>query len=415
MGTFLRALWFFFRTLGLVVGVALIVLGLLGGSWLAKLAGWLFGVPILAFSAMITWSFLRPNRAEVDPSAVPESWDVVNDGLHNSNTDMIVWKGMFYLAHAASPFHLGSSECKLVLLRSSDGRCWEQIATLDTAPEDIRDPKFAVIHDQLFLYALKNRAINPEPYTTVYSCSTDGVHWAPFQEIEPKGWLFWRPKSADGHTCYVPAYWWEHGKSILLSSTDGASWSILSEIYRGDRNDETDFEFLPDGRMIATARLEFSESWLGHPEGETLIAVSSPPFDSWHVTARSRVTRLDGPNLFAYHGQVYAVGRYQPVQRGPFSHQGSILARKRTSLFRVQEQGLVRLTDLPSAGDTSYAGIAIRREDLYVCYYTSDVHKDYIWLVGMFSPSSIRMARVSLPALEALARRSVTLNLQPST
>ena len=61
------------------------------------------------------------------------------------------------------------------------------------------------------------------------------------------------------------------------------------------------------------------------------------------------------------------------------------------------------LTDLPSAGDTSYAGIVQRGNDLYVDYYTSDVNHDWFWLMGMVSPSEIRMARVNLPALEKLA------------
>ncbi|MHC1782340.1 MAG: hypothetical protein AB9891_06185 [Anaerolineaceae bacterium] len=35
---------------------------------------------------------------------------------------------------------------------------------------------------------------------------------------------------------------------------------------------------------------------------------------------------------------------------------GSILSRKRTSLFEVRENGLAYLTDLPNAGDTAYVG-----------------------------------------------------------
>ena len=65
---------------------------------------------------------------------------------------------------------------------------------------------------------------------------------------------------------------------------------------------------------------------------------------------------------------------------------------------------MIYLTDLPSAGDTSYAGLVQRGDDLYVDYYTSDINRDWFWLMGMVSPPEIRMARVNLPALEKLAQ-----------
>ena len=64
------------------------------------------------------------------------------------------------------------------------------------------------------------------------------------------------------------------------------------------------------------------------------------------------------------------------------------------------------LSDLPSAGDTSYAGAVIRDGDLYVAYYTSRIDRDYPWLLGMFLRSDVRMARIPVEAL--LARSDAT-------
>ena len=61
----------------------------------------------------------------------------------------------------------------------------------------------------------------------------------------------------------------------------------------------------------------------------------------------------------------------------------------------------MRLTDLPSCGDTSYAGVVVKDDVLYTCYYTSDIRRDPPWIIGMLDPSSIRMARVPMEALEA--------------
>ena len=362
------------------------------------------GIFLISLGSLLNYWMLRRNHA-VPPRGISlQSWPVVKDGLHNSNTDMIYWKDHFYLIHAASPYHFGSKKCHLKLWRSTDAVHWEQIARFSVAPEDIRDPKFAPIGNRLYLYVLLNRTFNPEPYTTGFTWSVDGENWLNISLIQPEGWLFWRPKSLDGKTWYVSAYWWEHGESILLRSSDGVNWQKVSTIYHGDRNDETDIEFLPDGSLIATARLEFSEDFInGDPQGSTLIATSQPPYETWVVHKKDSLTRLDGPCLFRYNDHVYAVGRYQPIKDRPFSYPGSIFSRKRTSLFRVQESGLTHLGDLPSAGDTSYGGVVQRGDDFFIEYYTSDILHDYPWIVGMLSPSEIRMVCLSLKELESYA------------
>ena len=180
-------------------------------------------VAVLALiSAGLAYLWFRPNRAEIDARLGLEHWDVVADGLHNSNTDMILWRGDFLLVHDARPYHFGSPDARLVVRRSRDGRHWEELARLAVPGKDIRDPKLAVIGGKLFLYALPNSGKMATPEGTVVATSDDAVQWTPFEPVEPAGWLFWRPKSNDGGaTWYVPAYWHAHGKSILLRSTDG--------------------------------------------------------------------------------------------------------------------------------------------------------------------------------------------------
>ena len=297
------------------------------------------GVIILALALLIAYWFIRPNRAYVADALDMETWVVVGDGRHNSNTDLIYWRDAFYLVHASAPWHFASEDTRLVVWRSEDAHTWEKLTELSGAGEDIRDPKFAVIGDRLFMYALKNTVFTAEPYLTVLSTSQDGRSWAPFEEVQPEGWLFWRPKTLDGETWYVPAYWHEHGRSILLRSTDGENWSIVTAIYEGERNDEVAIEFLPDGRMLCTARLEGSGSYFGDSAATTLIGVASPPYVEW-TFVKSGVTRLDGPTLFSYNGQVYAAGRYQPDPRWGPVQLGSIFSRKRTSLFLVEPEAL---------------------------------------------------------------------------
>lgn len=373
--------------------------------------GLLVCVLTLALAALFAYWYLRPNQAQVAPKIVVETWDIVNDQMHNSNTDMLQWNGDFYLAYVSSPFHFASSESVMHIVRSSDlGRTWSELTTFSAGGgEDIRDPKLTVIGGRLFLYALKNTSFVAEPYLTVYAYSDDGVTWTAFEPVSGlDGWLFWRPKTRDGVTFYNSAYWYQHGRSVLLKSTDGIQWEIVSYIHEGGQNDETEIEFLPDGRLLATARLEydsFGGGMFGHPLGATLLTISEPPYITWTDQLESTVTRLDGPYLFSYNERVYAVGRYQPDlgNSGPLTDQGSVLARKRTALFEVRSDGLAYLTDLPSAGDTSYNGVVIMGDTAYISYYTSPIDHDYAWILGMLSPSAVRMAQVDLKALEAFA------------
>lgn len=359
----------------------------------------------LAAAALLLYAWLRPNRAAVDPRLALEHWDAVADGEHNSNTDMIRWRDDFLLVHDARPYHLGTPDSRLVVRRSPDGRRWETLARLQVPGKDIRDPKLAVIGGKLFLYALPNSGTMATPEGTVLATSDDAVTWTPFEPVGPEGWLFWRPKSPDGGaTWYVPAYWKDHGESILLRSHDGRAWERVSTIHRGNGNDETDIEFLPDGRLLATARLEITpDSVFGHADAATAIAVADPPYTEWR-TIRSQVTRLDGPALVRIDDTVFAVARHQPEPRGWPTWLGSALSRKRTAIYRVEPERLVHLSDLPSAGDTSYAGVVVRDGFVWVDYYTSRIDRDFPWLLGMFLPSDVRVARFPVDSLLALSR-----------
>lgn len=367
--------------------VGLAIVGLFGGLASLSLYGW-----------------LRPNRVEPDPRLHLEYAAAVADGEHNSNTDLLLWNDDLVLVHDARPTHLGSPDARLIVRRSPDAHRWETLAQLHLPGKDIRDPKLIDIDGTLFLYALRNSGAMATPEGTVLATSDDAVTWTPFETVGPEGWLLWRPKSPDGGaTWYVAAYRREHGESILLRSTDGRDWQRVSTIYQGKGNDETAIEFLPDGRLLATARLEVEpDSLLGHRDAGTAIAVASPPYTDWSIH-ESQTTRLDGPLLFRIDDQVFAVGRHQPEPRRGLTRLGGVLSRKRTSLYRVEPERMVRLSDLPSAGDTSYAGVVFRNGHVHLSYYTSRIDRDYPWLLGMFLPTDIRMARFPVAALKALS------------
>jgi hypothetical protein len=375
---------------------------------LARRGRWIGAIALCAaITALVLTGYagLRPHRG-YPPSPPPdlETWPAVADGRHNSNTDLIHWGGSFWLVHATAPWHFASTTTRLVLRRAANAHDWQIVREFASPGNDVRDPKLVAVGARLFLYWLRNRHFpEPQPFATMVSTSIDGRNWDPAREVTPEGWLLWRVRSRDG-ALYATAYWHEHGRAALLRSEDGRSFSLVSDIVVGSSADETDFEFLEDGRILATSRLEGKQhdAWFGDSEGATLLSVAAPPFTTWSGL-RDRSARLDGPRLFSWKGRVYAVGRYEPVAGGwPFAP-GSILARKRTALYLVEPARLVPLALLPSAGDTSYAGVALVDDWLVASYYTSRIDRDYPWLLGMLSRSEIRMARLPLATLDALA------------
>jgi hypothetical protein len=327
-----------------------------------------------------------------------KTWVVADDGKHNAFTDLLFWRDSFWLIYVSSPSHFKSKESRLVLLRSSDAHNWREVKRFDGNGEDIRDPKLAIVQGQMFLYALLNKQFDPEPYKTIAARSNDGLSWSPFIEVTPEGWLVGRPITLDELVWYAPAHRIDHGTAALLRSTDGVNWMIHSIIFEGkeERADETAIQFLQDGRIIAATRLEAGSSIFGSPQAGTLISVAVSPFTTWTQITKSHVTRLDGPTLFRVEDQVYAVGRSQPKVAAPFQGLGSAISKKRTALFLVKEnaEGLIHLTDLPSCGDTSYAGVAIANGKALISYYTNDPRRDYPWLFGMLLPTRIQITEI---------------------
>jgi hypothetical protein len=332
------------------------------------------------------------------------SWTIAKNKLHNAFTDLTFWRDQFWLVYTASPWHLASKRSQLVLLRSSDAQSWQEAARFDGYGEDIRDPKLAVIQDQLTLIALLNKTIDPQPYTSIVTHSPDGTQWSAFEQITPTDWLLGKPKSIDQINWYTPAHRLDSHQVVLLKSQNGLQWEQMAAICTEAGADETALEFLPDGNLIAVTRIEGQGSLFGSDDAGTSIAISDRSYTTWKKTAFSTITRLDGPNLFTLGGEIYAVGRYQPKIGKRLRKQGSILSPKRTSLFHMDSRGLTYLIDLPSSGDTAYAGAAIHKDEVYISYYTNKPNKDHIWLLGMMLPTQVDMAVFTLSDLKTLIK-----------
>jgi hypothetical protein len=345
---------------------------------------------------------------------------------HDENTDMIAWKGATYLVHRSAMSQVLGPNSALHLYKSTDdGQTFAQVAEFlaptapidsgdtATAGRDIRDPCFFVVTaadgtETLHLKALARLPVSSQRDTGVQTIalgfsSTDGTTWSQaYTRIGPTGWSFWRIKEVNG-TLYTAAYQDGDLSVSLFSSTDGWTWTQGAQIYgvSDDTPLETELQQVPSGKLLALVRMDGTDEELLGNDGRlrTKVCWASPPFTAFDCSNELDDERLDGPLSFMWNGRLFVVAR-RHVDRTPPS------CRKRTALFEltgdVNDTDGGALTakewgDLPSAGDTSYAGmVMIDDHRLRVSWYAADIPTDANWLVSMLGPTNIWLGTIDL-------------------
>ncbi len=378
----------------------------------------LFGILV---GSLFLWWWVRPSNYQVNSHLEFTNDVLVTNGRHNANTDLIYWNGNYYFIYANQPGNQGSTTTFLSVNRGNDLPDMAEIMQLRVAGEDIRDPKFAIINNQIFIYYLKNNGVIAIPYGTAYMNSSDGVTWStPADLPSMAGWCLWRPRTIDNVTWYCSVYKNDQTDCSLFRTTNGINWAFVSKIASGVGISEDELTFLSDGRMLVSIRNEMnSATVIGDVNAGTLLAIAAPPYTSWSVTL-DRLTKLDGPCLFNLNDtsnvtHYFAVGRFQPEVDSMLTAMGSVFAKKRTSLFEFvglsATPAMRYISDLPSSGDSTYEGVVVKNGRLYITYYTNDPARDPAWLLGMLIPSDIMLTNMSVASLLDAANNPLTPNI----
>jgi hypothetical protein len=327
---------------------------------------------------------------------------------HNENTDMTTYGGAIWLVHrTAESQALGPNSALHVYKSTDSGKTFEQTARIP-APmtRDIRDPAFYEVDGRLYLKALtrlqvlSTRDSNVDTITVSMN-TTDGVKWSGMKDIAPPGWSFWRIKERAGR--YYSAAYQDGDKSVVLySSEDGVTWTAGPSVYTisADTPLETELTFMPDGRLLALVRMDGKDTDLLGDVGplRTKICWSVSPYASFACPAEFDHERLDGPISFFSGDRLFVVAR-KHVQMGT--------DKKRTDLYEITGDfltgGTIGIRDwgeLPSAGDTSYAGIAaLDSTHFLVSWYASDLKSDPPWVTAMYGPTDIWLGTLDISRL----------------
>ena len=315
---------------------------------------------------------------------------------HNENTDLARFHGDIYLVHRTAHSQVLGPNSALHIYRSTDSGVTFKETAVILAPidRDIRDPHFYIQGDTLFIKTLTRLPVNSTRDSNVdtiamMSSSPDGATWSVLAAITPATWSLWRIKESKG-IFYSAAY--EDGdKSVwLYTSPDGKVWTKGAQIYgvSADTPLETELTFLPSGKILALVRMDGNDDEILGDTGRhrTRVCRADAPYTAFDCPTEIGDQRLDGPVSFFHGKRLFGVAR---KHLGANDH-------KRTSLFEIKgdlESGpltAAEVGELPSAGDTSYAGVVdLDATRTLVTWYSSDVERDEGWAFGLFDTSDI--------------------------
>ena len=332
---------------------------------------------------------------------------------HNENTDLTTYKGAIYLVHRTAISQILGPNSALHVYKTTDGGAHFVEQAILPAPlndaiagksgRDLRDPHFFEVNGTLYIKALTRLPVTSlrdsfVDTIAVTSSSTDGSHWTPLKAVGPVGWSLWRIQSHAG-VLYSAAYADGDASVALFSSVDGVTWTRGADVYTvsADTPLETELTFMPSGRLLALVRMDGTDSEiLGDERLRTKVCWAMPPYDKFDCPQDLDGQRLDGPLSIPWNGRLFNVARKH--FRGD--------NRKRTALFEITGNldggplGIKEWGELPSAGDTSYAGAAALDANRFlVTWYSGELAADEQWVFGMLHATDIRQATIDLSKL----------------
>jgi hypothetical protein len=347
-----------------------------------------------------------PNPWLIDAHILVDGYNETNTNCrtelcaHDENTDLAIYDGATYLVHRTALSQILGPNSSLRVSRSDDhGATWTLLAVIPAPLDrDLRDPSFFEIDGQLAIKAItrlpvaSTRDSDVDSISVVTTSPDGGTTWTSLAPAGPPTWSFWRVRDFGG-VHYSAAY--EDGdKSIeLFASPDGRTWTPGAVMYAvaEDTPVETELVFADSGDLTAYVRMDGLDNEILGSQGRlrTKVCTAAPPYATFACDRELTDVRLDGPVAFEHDGRLFMIAR---------KHFLEVANRKRTALYELTaDGGVVERGEFPSAGDTSYAGVApISGDRFLVTYYSSNVIDDEPWARAMFGPTDIWQATIDV-------------------
>jgi hypothetical protein len=322
----------------------------------------------------IVFSLLILNLA-AQTITIPEGIKVKkiwSNDKYNAFTSLISFKGKFYCAFREGENHVFGKDGVTRIISSKDGVNWESVALLKKDGYDLRDPKLSVTPDGRIMVIIGGSVYNGKTLVSrLTHVSFSGRSGKNFSDPKPINistdaktnldWLWrvtWYNKTGYGVVYQAGETEWS---VCLLKTSDGINYELVTRLEVNGKPNETTVRIMPDGEMLMMVRREGDNR-------EGMWGRSKPPYKEWQWNSLGM--RLGGPDFIALEDNLLVSGTRVHDNKEPY-----------TALFEGDRSGKFRkILPLPSGGDNSYPGFAIRDNKLYVSYYSSHEGNASIYL-----------------------------------
>ena len=295
---------------------------------------------------------------------IDKIWD---NGMYCSFTSLIKYKGNYYCSFREGESHIfdhnGKAEGKVRVLRSKNGRKWESVLLAGEPGIDLRDPKLSITSDGRLMICAGGSVYQDKQFISRHSYVMfyDGKEFSePIRSIldsDPnhKADWNWRVTWHKG-TGYVVDYYTEtSGKPgmQLMSTQDGIHYHTICQLNISNSPGETTIRFLSDDRMVLMVRRDAGD-------GMGYWGVSPLPYTDWNFTQMEM--RLGGPDFLILdddHAIASTRSHYTSACK-------TVMLKGNPQTGKFQEVLVV-----PSGGDTSYGGLLVEGDEVWMSYYST--------------------------------------------
>ena len=323
-------------------------------------------------------------------SATPKVSDVTivkiwDKAPHNAFTDLVRWHDRFYCTFREGEKHVHGADGKVRVIASDDGKSWESVALIEEQGIDLRDPKLSITPDDRLMilmggsYYEDRQLMRRLPRVAFLDRDSSAPTKSVPVVIDAKAasendWL-WRVTwhNGVGYGLVYQAYYPPSAKKgprnsderpwgfQLVKTLDGIHYDHLATFDLAGMPGEATVLFLDDDQMMILVR---------NGEGANL-GLSSPPYADWEW--KDLKLFLGGPDLIRLpEGPIVLATRAFEEEWG--KNPSTVLGR-----LTLDGQFTERVR-LPSGGDSSYPGMVLHDDKLWVSYYSSHEGRTSIYL-----------------------------------
>lgn len=305
----------------------------------------------------------------------PEVLKIWDKGQHNAFTDLVRYRSFFYCTFREGKSHVPKDTTEngtIRILRSKDGKKWDPVALLTNTKYDLRDPKISVTPENKLMVIMGGSHYAGGKLLAMMPHVSFSVNGTDFSEPVPASietsirtnydWI-WRI-TWNGNTGYGVVYQSRgpdnRNKVRLVTTTDGVSYNQLADFNIESLPNEATVRFDNENNMYILLRRESNANGM--------LGFSRPPYTAWKWTELGY--RLGGPELMVLkNGNLCIASRiYKPESAG-------------TVIYITGKEGnILKKIELPSSGDTSYPGLVLFKNTVWMSYYSSHEGKTSIYL-----------------------------------